>query len=276
MKGLLILLTLSAFAQNQPHVQNARFEARTAAGDLASALQAQDPTWFGYSVNTERHNQNSCCFDGQGASGCSLEGGGSARRTDSSSRTPVQLEGSDQLAVLLRVSAGQVEKIRVFSLACPLDAGGLPFVWLTGVSAQSSVSFLAKLVAADNTKHLQDGALFAISQHADTLALPALIRFARYDASPHVRSQSLFWLSQKAGTRASAAIRDAVDHDPDTGVKRQAVFALSQLPADEAVPRLIDIARSQRNPEVRKQAFFWLGQSHDPRALAFFEQVLAK
>jgi len=54
------------------------------------------------------------------------------------------------------------------------------------------------------------------------------------------------------------------------------VFALSQLPRDEGVPKLIEVARSQKNPEVRKQAFFWLGQSHDPRALAFIEEILAK
>jgi hypothetical protein len=37
---------------------------------------------------------------------------------------------------------------------------------------------------------------------------------------------------------------------------------------------LIDVARNNKNPEVRKQAMFWLGQSHDPRAVQFFEQVL--
>jgi len=57
-------------------------------------------------------------------------------------------------------------------------------------------------------------------------------------------------------------------------VKRRAVFALSQLPKDEGVPMLIEIARSNRNPEVRRQAMFWLGQSHDPRAVAFFEKVV--
>jgi hypothetical protein len=51
---------------------------------------------------------------------------------------------------------------------------------------------------------------------------------------------------------------------------------MSQLPKDEGVPKLIEIARTQRNREVRKQAFFWLGQSNDPRALSFFEQVLTK
>ena len=57
-------------------------------------------------------------------------------------------------------------------------------------------------------------------------------------------------------------------------MKRQAVFALSQLPRGDGVPRLIEVARNNRNPEVRKQAMFWLGQSRDPRALEFFEEVL--
>jgi HEAT repeat protein len=70
------------------------------------------------------------------------------------------------------------------------------------------------------------------------------------------------------------AIRSAVDNDPETEVKRKAVFALSQLPKDEGVPLLIDIARTNNNREVRRQAMFWLGQSKDPRAVSFFEQVL--
>jgi hypothetical protein len=46
------------------------------------------------------------------------------------------------------------------------------------------------------------------------------------------------------------------------------------LRGGEGVTRLIEVARNNRNPEVRKQAMFWLGQSQDPRALAFFEEVL--
>jgi HEAT repeat protein len=57
-------------------------------------------------------------------------------------------------------------------------------------------------------------------------------------------------------------------------VKKQAVFALSQLPKDEGIPLLIQVARKNNNPVVRKQAMFWLGQSNDPRALQFFEEVL--
>ncbi len=34
------------------------------------------------------------------------------------------------------------------------------------------------------------------------------------------------------------------------------------------------VARTNRNPAVRKQAMFWLGQSNDPRALKFIEDIL--
>jgi HEAT repeat protein len=59
-------------------------------------------------------------------------------------------------------------------------------------------------------------------------------------------------------------------------VKKQAVFALQQLPPEQGVPLLIQVARSNRNPAVRKQAMFWLGQSQDPRAVQFFEEVLLR
>jgi hypothetical protein len=51
---------------------------------------------------------------------------------------------------------------------------------------------------------------------------------------------------------------------------------LSQLPKDEGVPLLINVARTHSNPAVKKQAMFWLGQSKDPRALTFFEEILFK
>lgn len=103
-----------------------------------------------------------------------------------------------------------------------------------------------------------------------------LVRMARSDDAPKVRRQALFWLGQKAGAKALATIEGAIDNDPDTEVKKRAVFALSQMPKDEGVPRLVQVARTHRSPEVRRQAMFWLGQSNDPRALAFFEEILKR
>ncbi len=148
--------------------------------------------------------------------------------------------------------------------------------WLGNSRARRGFEILARVVPGDADDDFRAHAAFAFSQSPEPEAVDAMIGLARRDPSGHVRGQALFWLAQKAGTRATAAMLDAVRDDPDTGVKEKAVFALSQLPKDEGVPLLIRTARTSRNPEVRKKAMFWLGQSNDPRALAFFEEVLAR
>jgi HEAT repeat protein len=153
-----------------------------------------------------------------------------------------------------------------------LDGGGLPLWWLGDVRSAESVALLAGFVTGAEER-LRDGAVAAIALHAGPEAVDTLIEIARRDASAHVRGQALFWLAQKAGKKAVAAIGEAVTNDPETEVKKRAVFALSQL-REEGVPMLIQVARTNRNPDVRKQAIFWLGQSKDPRALGFFEEVL--
>jgi HEAT repeat protein len=148
--------------------------------------------------------------------------------------------------------------------------------WLGSARGASGLRSLERMAKSDPSSHVRQQVAFAYSVSHEPAALDDLIRMAHDDESEHVRSQALFWLAQKAGKRATKAITDAIDNDPDTAIKRSAVFALSQLPHEQGVPLLIQVARSNKNPEVRKQAFFWLGQSKDPRALAFFEEVLSR
>lgn len=337
----ILLLSVAAFAQSpQPDVRNAKWENRAFSGDWTSTLRGSSPVWFGYTIRTMKRNGDSCCWNGEGRGGCGLEGSWTDKNSNARPNTPVPLEGSDTAAVLLRVENNTVGKVHLYSLRCPLDAGGLPFVWLSGVSNAASIAYLKTLAVSREAKGITDSAVFAIAQHAgheadmaltelarptqgehvreqvafwlgvsregygvtvlksliandpspnvrdkavfalsvskQPEALDELIRAAKSDTSSHVRGQAIFWLAQKADKRAASTIKDAVENDPDTDVKKRAVFALSQLPKDESVPKLIEIARTQRNPEARKQAFFWLGQSQDPRALAFFQEVLSK
>jgi hypothetical protein len=188
----------------------------------------------------------------------------------------IKLEGADQMAVLYRVADRKVDRIRVFSEDCRLDAGGLPVKWLDNVRPAESVALLESLAGAEPRDRVSSNAVMAISQHADPAALDSLFRLARTGSQPKTRGDALFWLAQRAGDKVAAAIRERVDQDPDTEVKKKAVFALSQLPRDEGVPLLIQVARSNANPDVRRQAMFWLGQSKDPRAVEFFAQILGK
>jgi len=148
--------------------------------------------------------------------------------------------------------------------------------WLGNSRGEAGARLLARMIADDPSDRVREKVTFGLSQSKVPSALTTLLATARNDRSTKVRSQALFWLAQKAGREAVAAISGAIENDPDTEVKKKAVFALSQLPRDEGVPKLIDVARNNKNPEVRKQAIFWLGQSHDPRAAQFFEDILLK
>jgi hypothetical protein len=129
--------------------------------------------------------------------------------------------------------------------------------------------------SADDAK-FREKLTFDFSQNSDPAAEDELLHMAKFDSEAGVRGQALFWVAQKAGKRATAALKDAIQNDPETEVKKKAVFALSQLPQDESIPQLIRVADTNSNLTVRKEAFFWLGQSQDPRALAYIEEVLKK
>jgi len=147
--------------------------------------------------------------------------------------------------------------------------------WLGAARGQAGFEALKRLVRDDPDDHFREKAVFDLYVSKEPGAVDAIIGAAHRDPSAQVRGQALFWLAQKAGKKAEASITEAIEKDPETEVKKRAVFALSQLPKDEGVPLLIQVARTNRNGVVRKQAMFWLGQSHDSRALAFFEEVLS-
>jgi hypothetical protein len=162
-------------------------------------------------------------------------------------------------------SGGQPEKVREKTL-----------FWLGNTPRKGAYETLKRIALQDPSDNIRDKSMFALSVSKDPDAVNTLIEAAKTDKSTKVRGQALFWLAHKAGQRETAAIAASVNDDPDLAVKKKAVFALTQIPKDEGVPKLIEVARTNKTPEVRKQAMFWLGQSKDPRALAFFQEVLSK
>jgi HEAT repeat protein len=147
--------------------------------------------------------------------------------------------------------------------------------WM-GSARPGSLPTLLRLARSDEAARFREHLAFVLTQVEGEAATDGLIAMARQDRSRRVRGQALFWLGQKAGRKAIAALEETLASDPDTEIEKRAVFALSQLPPDEGVPLLIRTARRHSSQAVRKQAFFWLGESRDPRALAFFEEVLTR
>ena len=145
------------------------------------------------------------------------------------------------------------------------------------VPAREAADYLISIAQSEKGS-MGEKAIFPATIADSAIIWPALIKIARNSDLPrNTRNQSVFWLGQAAGDAATANLKDIVlDNSVDREVREQAVFALSQRPRDEGVPALISVARTNKDPEVRKKALFWLGQSHDPRAIDLFEELLTK
>jgi hypothetical protein len=146
--------------------------------------------------------------------------------------------------------------------------------WMGQERGRRGFDTLRRLARQDASPDFREQVAFAISESKDPDAVGELVRMARTDRHPGVRGQAIFWLAQHAGREAVSAITEAMENDPDVEVKKKAVFALSELPPEDGVPLLIRIARTHANFAVRKEAIFWLGESGDPRALDFLEEIL--
>jgi HEAT repeat protein len=145
------------------------------------------------------------------------------------------------------------------------------------VPATEAADFLLSIAQSEKGS-MGEKAIFPATIADSANIWPALIKIARNADLPRsTRTQSVFWLGQAAGDAATANLKDIVlDNSVNREVRESAVFALSQRPRDEGVPALISVARTNKDPEIRKKALFWLGQSHDPRAIDLFEELLTK
>jgi HEAT repeat protein len=355
----LMVITLAASAlmtsAQEPRVTHTQFHSGPVSLGLSATVDrfrhSNGPLWLGYAVPAlPRTHHSSCSFDA-GSSGVEAGCCNELQLED----TADNLNNSDEAAlpardvdVLFRLDHGEITKTRAVPAGCTLDAGGVPFEWLTNVQPEESAAFLGKLAqsaaavhdSGDRRGRAVDDNLAALSMHAtpratevlaslasgessaylrekaafwlgaerghegllalrqllrseqdskfrekltfdlsinaDPGAMDDLIQLAKFDADSRVRAQALFWLAQKAGKKAIGTLNASIENDPNFEVKKKAVFALSQLPREESVPQLVHVADTNSNFAIRKEAIFWLGQTNDPRALAYIEQVLKR
>ena len=185
------------------------------------------------------------------------------------------LENRALAAIAMTAGVAANHALEAFVLPTqPESLRGKTAFWLGSARGRFGYKLLRTMAQKDPSDRARKKVVFALYVSHDSDSVSEIIRMAKDDSSPGVRGQALFWLAQKATKRAVGAVSAAVNEDPNARVRRIAVFAVSRLPRSQGVPLLIRIAETNQHPSVRKQAIFWLGQSRDPRALAFFEQVL--
>lgn len=286
----LVLGSAVAAGSQGPPITNANLTTQRAGTPLresfAALVNARAETgWIGYSVPMLADGRSMCCGgSGNHVSGSMSEAGNccatcrlerasepaAQRSTRSETSTgPVPLEPSDRMNVLFRAVDRRVERIRVFSHDCELDAGSRPVIWLENVSPAESIVLLESMVQTQGGRErVADGAIAAIALHRDPAADASLGRLAATNQPEPIRKKVTFWLGHARGAQGLELLRRILREDASLAVRKSAVFGLSQSAAPTAVEELLATARSHSEPAVRGEAIFWLGQKAGARAAA--------
>jgi len=276
-------LAYAAAAQagtEMPRVESTKAETRAVTGTLDATFrgilaQAEKPEWVGYSVDQTAGERSVCCgnwSDEGGCGTCRLEKDRDATGGTTHAEGSIKLEGARRLIVLFRLEAKQVDRIRVASEDCTLDAGGLPFIWLTGVKPAESVALLTTYVqGAEFERHehhnIGHGALTAIALHADASADRAMESFVSPQQREELRRQAAFWLGATRGKEGLNALERMAKNDPSSDVRAHVTFALSVSHEPGATEEMIHMAHDDSSSHVRGQALFWLAQKAGKKAV---------
>jgi hypothetical protein len=221
---------------------NAKTDTRSAAAGLERVfqelVQAQpQPAWIAYSVPTVRSS---------GFLGCDYV------RDSIGSPGVIHLEPPNSALVLFRVDGNAVNRVRTVSPDCEIDAGGVPFHWLTEVAPAQSIALLASLVAQRD--RLGDGMISAIAVHADGSADPVLGRLIAPEQPFSERQRAISALGTYRGRSGFEVLKKLVESDPDERIRERAISAMGNNRDAEAQETLIAIAKSNPDAKLRSQA----------------------
>ena len=276
----------TAASADTPRISNGNIRSVPAAGNLATQFKALvdqqvEPAWIAYTMPVIDSEQVGCCYggrggiyiDGDGGSCCGMcrledRPNGTADNTANvpgtrAAATPIKLEGSRSFAILFRVMDRQIDKLRVFSSDCELDAGGRTVHLLTGVRSADSLALLDAMVQNPPTTSKSSstkGAVLAIALHRDPAADPILQRLLTATYPDSIRRDAAFWLAKTRGRSGFEAVKRALNDTSAGSIRKHLVFAITQSREPEATPTLIEMARNHPQPDVRGEALFWMAQ----------------
>jgi hypothetical protein len=253
----------------RPPVQNAVEATRPVTSldrDVAAIGDVADPAWIGWAVPMVPGERELCSnwSDSQRVSrGAVLETepGGPTPPTFVRPEGPLALEEGTGLVILLRVMDHRVERIRMTGNNCPLDAGGRPLTWLTGVQPSASLAYLQTLTTItaaemEARRRLAESAIGAIALHRDPGADAVLTGIAGSSEHTRLRDVATQWLARARGASGFAYITAALGTVRDAGHRRSLAGALGQTREPGTAAALLALARSDEDPRARAEALY--------------------
>jgi HEAT repeat protein len=284
-------LAVSPSLAQTSRLTNANVRPVASSGALTAQFKALvdaqvEPAWIAYTQPIVDGTLASCCWgwseNGSGQStccvGCPLEGRSnvvsvSDQRNDegtSPPQQPIKLEGATDFVMLFRIENRRIDRVRVYSADCALDAGGRTVHSITGVKASESLALLESLATTwqptADRKSVPDSIVMGVALHRDPAADGVLKKLVEPSQPDDVRRRATFWLAKARGRAGFDTVRRLMREDASERVRKHAVFAITQSREPEVVQVLIEAARTSPQADVRGEALFWLAQRAGKRA----------
>jgi HEAT repeat protein len=149
--------------------------------------------------------------------------------------------------------------------------------WLGQNHSEDNAAYLKTLYGRVKTDALKEKIIFSLSQQRGFGNGEWIMNIALDSKeSIEMRKHALFWAGQNSGA-STESFATLYDKMTEREIKEQLIFVFSQRGRDiKALEKLMDIAKTDKDKELRTKAVFWLGQSRDPRALKFIEDLISK
>ena len=184
---------------------------------------------------------------------------------------------TDSVRVYARLAGGKVERLRVLSASCQVDAK-TPIQEIGGVTADDSARWFATLTNGGDGKddHFRENLLAGLAMHRSEFAQSALTEIARGNGSFETRKKAVFWLAMVRGIPGAEVVSSVMFNDKDPDMRQHASFAMAQSKSPRVAQDLIRLGNTDKDGEVRAQAWFWLAQTGASESEAAIAAALKK
>ncbi len=140
-------------------------------------------------------------------------------------------------------------------------------------SDDGSLDELLKIYDNEKNVSVRKQILIGLAQNSSPKVTEKIRDVALNEKDTSVRLQAIFWLGQRGADNMNELIK-LYDADSNEQVKSQIISSLSQSKSKAALQKLMQIAKNDASVNLRKRALMYIGQSRDPEATKFIEEIL--
>ena len=138
-----------------------------------------------------------------------------------------------------------------------------------------NAQFLKDLFKKVDNDDLKEHIIFALSQMNDESNYRWMMDIALDESENiEIRKKALFWANQGGSKADIADLVRLYDNMKNREMRDQLISLYSQRRDDAALDKLFEIGKTDPDRELRKKAIFWIGQSRNPRASKYLQDLI--